>query len=81
MCIERLKTRPKLVLERAQQRIDMNTTSLRLLDPATVLAKGWSITRTSNGKIVRSISDVVQGDTLMTTLIDGHVTSTVEEVV
>jgi exodeoxyribonuclease VII large subunit len=81
MCIERLKTRPKLVLERAQQRIDMNRTSLRLLDPATVLAKGWSITRTSSGTIVRSISDVAHGDTLVTTLIDGQVTSTVEEVV
>ena len=81
MCVERLKTRPKLVLERAQQRIDMNKTSLRLLDPATVLAKGWSITRTTSGQIVRSISDVAQGDTLVTTLIDGHVTSTVEEVV
>ena len=81
MCVERLKTRPKLVLERAQQRIDMNKTSLRLLDPATVLAKGWSITRTTSGQIVRSISDVAQGDTLVTTLVDGHVTSTVEEVV
>jgi exodeoxyribonuclease VII large subunit len=81
MCIERLRTRPKLVLERAQQRIEMNKTSLRLLDPATVLAKGWSITRTSSGAIVRSISDVAQGDTLVTTLIDGQVTSTVEEVV
>jgi len=81
MCVERLRTRPKLVLERAQQRIDMNKTSLRLLDPATVLAKGWSITRTTSGQIVRSISDVAQGDTLVTTLVDGHVTSTVEEVV
>lgn len=81
MCIERLRTRPKLVLERAQQRIEMNATTLRLLDPATVLAKGWSITRTSSGAIVRSISDVAQGDTLVTTLIDGQVTSTVEEVV
>jgi exodeoxyribonuclease VII large subunit len=52
-----------------------------LLDHATVLAKGWSITRTSSGTIVRSISDVAQGDTLVTTLIDGQVTSTVEEVV
>jgi exodeoxyribonuclease VII large subunit len=81
MCIERLRTRPKLVLERAQQRIEMNKTSLRLLDPATVLAKGWSITRTSSGAIVRSVSDVAQGGTLVTTLIDGQVTSTVEEVV
>lgn len=81
MCIERLTTRPKSVLERAQQRIDMNKTSLRLLDPATVLAKGWSITRTSSGKIVRSISDVAKGDTLVTTVIDGQVTSTIEEVV
>lgn len=81
MCIERLRTRPKLVLERANQRIEMNKTTLRLLDPATVLAKGWSITRTSSGQIVRSKSDVKQGDSLVTTLIDGQITSTVKEIV
>lgn len=81
MCIERLRTRPKLVLERANQRIEMNKTTLRLLDPATVLAKGWSITRTLSGQIVRSKSDVKQGDSLVTTLIDGQITSTVKEIV
>lgn len=81
MCIERLRTRPKLVLERANQRIEMNKTTLRLLDPATVLAKGWSITRTLSGQIIRSKSDVKQGDSLVTTLIDGQITSTVKEIV
>lgn len=79
MCIERLRTRPQLVLERAQQRIDLSRNSLRLLDPATVLARGWSITRTSRGEIVRSLKDVSVGEKVETTVADGRFVSTVEE--
>ena len=79
MCVERLKTRPKLILERAQQRIEMNRTSLRLLDPATVLARGWSITRTATGQIIRTLDDVSVGDTIETTVAGGRFVSTVEE--
>jgi exodeoxyribonuclease VII large subunit len=51
-----------------------------LLDPAITMARGWSITRNVNGDLVRSISEVSPGEKVVTTLVDGSVTSTVEGV-
>jgi exodeoxyribonuclease VII large subunit len=47
------------------------------LDPQRALARGWSITRTQTGTVVRHHDDVAAGDTLVTTLLGGDVTSTV----
>ena len=78
--VERLRTRPRTALDRQAQRLTMHAASLRLLDPVTTMARGWSITRDANGKVVRSITDVHPGDTVVTALADGSVTSTVEGV-
>lgn len=78
--VERLRTRPRTALDRQAQRLTMHAASLRLLDPVTTMARGWSITRDANGKVVRSIADVHPGDTVVTALADGSVTSTVEGV-
>lgn len=78
LAVERLRTRPRTVLERNSQRLMMYSESLRLLDPVTTMKRGWSITRTASGDIVRSKNDVEKGDTLITVLADGSVTSTVE---
>ncbi len=48
------------------------------VDPARALARGWSITRTADGALVRSIADVLPGTALRTTIGDGTVTSTVD---
>jgi exodeoxyribonuclease VII large subunit len=48
------------------------------LDPARTLARGWSITRTSDGRLVRSVADVTHGDELLTTVSDGTTRSRVE---
>lgn len=78
LAVERLRTRPRTVLERNAQRLTMYTESLRLLDPVTTMKRGWSITRTASGEIIRSINDVQPGDTVVTVLADGSMTSTVE---
>jgi exodeoxyribonuclease VII large subunit len=78
--VERLRTRPRTALDRQAQRLTMHAASLRLLDPVTTMARGWSITRDASGKVVRSITDVHPGDTVVTALADGSVTSTVEGV-
>jgi exodeoxyribonuclease VII large subunit len=78
LAVERLRTRPRTGLERNAQRLTMYTESLRLLDPVTTMKRGWSITRTASGEIVRSINDVQPGDTVVTVLADGSMTSTVE---
>jgi exodeoxyribonuclease VII large subunit len=42
-----------------------------------VLTRGWSITRTADGRTLRSAADAAAGDELVTTLADGSVRSTV----
>ncbi len=64
-------------LRHASARVDVLSARLTALDPARALARGWTITRTSTGTIVRGLADVAAGDTLVTQLVDGSVTSTV----
>jgi len=78
--VERLRTRPRTALERQSQKLMMHAASVRLLDPVTTMARGWSITRDSAGNVVRSISEIKKGDTVVTALADGSITSTVEGV-
>jgi exodeoxyribonuclease VII large subunit len=67
-------------LRRAEMDLASTGTRLSALDPARALARGWSITRTTAGSVVRRSTDVRPGDTLVTTLADGTVTSTVAAV-
>jgi exodeoxyribonuclease VII large subunit len=78
MAIERLTTRPRVALDRQKQILEMRASTLRLLDPATTLARGWSITRDAQGNIVKSINDVSLGDVLTTALANGSISSRVE---
>jgi len=50
---------------------------IRALDPERTLARGWSITRRSDGRVVRSPADVAVGDALTTTVAAGQLSSTV----
>ena len=51
----------------------------RALDPARVLARGFSITHSAGGRLVRSPADAAVGTELVTTLADGEVRSTVTD--
>jgi exodeoxyribonuclease VII large subunit len=78
--VERLVTRPAKVLQHQRSQVDLMSAKVQLLDPKYTMARGWSITRTVEGKIVRSVSDVSVGDSLVTALADGEVTSSVQGV-
>jgi len=78
MAIERLTTRPRNALERQKQILEMRASTVRFLDPAVTMARGWSITRDSNGNVVRSTDQVSAGDVLVTSLAQGSITSRVE---
>ncbi|MBT3246600.1 MAG: exodeoxyribonuclease VII large subunit [Actinobacteria bacterium] len=60
------------------ERLDSLAARLRALDPARVLARGWSITRHRDGQLVRSTSGLSTGDGLVTLVADGTVNSTVD---
>jgi exodeoxyribonuclease VII large subunit len=53
--------------------------SLAGLDPTAVLARGYSITRTAEGKVVRDASGVREGDDIFTTLAQGSLQSRVKK--
>lgn len=63
-------------LTRALAHVGQIEARTRAHDPVHALARGWSTT-TAAGRLVRSVADVRAGDTLVTRLADGTVTSTV----
>ena len=50
------------------------------LDPSLMLRRGYTLTYLPDGKLVRSVSDLHQGDRLTTRLADGSATAIVEEI-
>jgi exodeoxyribonuclease VII large subunit len=58
-------------------RLDAIEARVRALDPQRTLARGWSITRRADGRIVRDAREVAVGDVLVTALAIGEVTSEV----
>ena len=76
----RLERRPARVLDAAARELDGVDARVRALDPARVLARGWSVTRRDYGTVVRSVDDVASGSRLRTTVGDGAIDSTVGSV-
>lgn len=72
----------------AARRVDVGSQTLeglaatvRAHDPAVALARGWTITRTHDGRVLRSITDVAPGEQIVTVLADGTVHSTVSDAI
>lgn len=74
----RLVRSTTVALSRHGDQLTALTARLRALDPAAILARGWSITRRAGGDLVRSTTDVRGGDALETRFADGTVRSTVD---
>ena len=76
--VGRLARRPLQLAVEQSRTIDQIEARVRLLDPVHTLARGWSLTRTADGRIVRDPSDIAIGDAIVTTLANGTLTSTVD---
>ncbi len=57
-----------------QQQVKGLNARLTLLSPLGVLARGYALTFAENGQIVRSVTQVQQGDNLTVRLADGEIT-------
>ncbi|HKB03108.1 MAG TPA: exodeoxyribonuclease VII large subunit [Gemmataceae bacterium] len=67
-------------LERARNRVAALAGRLESLSPLNVLARGYSLTRTADGQVVRDARSVQVADELVTRLAAGEVVSCVVEV-
>ena len=61
----------------ASRHLDNIAERVRLLDPEHTLARGWSITRDADGRVLRSRAEVAAGDLVSTQLADGAIESVV----
>lgn len=64
----------------ASHRLAMLTVRLDGVSPLATLGRGYSITRTQSGEVINRAAQVNAGQTLVTTLAEGHLQVRVEEV-
>ncbi len=64
-------------VNKASEMLGGLATQLRVVSPQSVLDRGFSITTTKGGAIVRSVAEVAKGDILTTRVADGVIESTV----
>lgn len=67
-------------LDPEARHLDAVAARVRLLDPVTTMARGWSITRTADGRTVRDAADLAPGTEIVTTFARGSASSRVESV-
>lgn len=65
------------ILRQKESLVSLEKT-VQALDPLQVIKRGFSITL-RNGKVIKSFSDVTEGDDITTITADGHIVSTVKK--
>lgn len=80
MALRQLQSRMESILQQRQHKFSLLAAQLDALSPLTVLARGYSITKTEAGKALRSIEGVRWGDEIRTQVADGDVVSVVQQV-
>ncbi len=77
LAVARIDVARRHALRRSEDRVGLVEAKIRALDPAIALARGWSITRDQQGRVVRSVGDLATGATVTTQVADGSATSTI----
>jgi exodeoxyribonuclease VII large subunit len=72
-----LARRPWRALAQAERELAVSEAVARGADPSRLMRRGWSITRTATGSVVRDPADVVVGDRLVTAVAAGTIASEV----
>jgi len=76
-----VKQFPRLAIKataRKQEQLQHLVVKVQLLDPARLLARGYTITTNSDGRVICGMNDLKKGDKLLTRFRDGTTSSTVE---
>ncbi|MBN2163731.1 MAG: exodeoxyribonuclease VII large subunit [Pontiellaceae bacterium] len=74
-----MRHRMESELERKRQVVSRLESQLRMLNPLAVLGRGYSLTRTPDGNVIRSAAALKPGDRLVTQFAEGKVISNVAE--
>jgi exodeoxyribonuclease VII large subunit len=78
---EKLKEKLLQLFKKEHDWIRSKTDNLRHLDPRQVLKRGYSLTRNSNGKLIKDIESVHKGECIETIIFQGTIISEVNETI
>jgi exodeoxyribonuclease VII large subunit len=78
--VRRLDPATRRLVAAAHESTATRRSLLAAYDPRQLMSRGWSITTTVDGKLVRTVGDLVAGTTLLTRVVDGVARSTVTDV-
>ncbi|MCU1378392.1 MAG: xseA, partial [Acidimicrobiales bacterium] len=73
----RLRRAGRATAEARARQLDVLAAQVAAADPTRLLARGWSLTRTAEGRLVRSPDDAPPGTEVITTLAAGRLRSQV----
>jgi exodeoxyribonuclease VII large subunit len=76
---QRLSTLASHALDSCEERLSNRQAMLQAFDPRRQMARGWSLTRRPDGKVLRSVAQLAAGEQIVTILADGSVISRVED--
>ncbi len=74
---DRLERNMRASIDRQRATIDAIDKHLHAVGPDQVLSRGYSITLTAGGQVVRRVGDVSPGDGIVTRVFDGEIASTI----
>lgn len=74
---KRLDLAIKVALDKSNEKVNSLSARLKSINPHNVINRGYSMTMDQNGKVVSSIKQINEGETLKSILKDGIITSKV----
>ena len=69
----------KFLLENEKTKLTNKAATLRAVDPATSLKRGFSLVYTDGGDLVKSITQINPANTIKTEISDGRIISTINK--
>jgi exodeoxyribonuclease VII large subunit len=75
--VGQLRTLRTTALEAATSRIKLLASEIAGFDPVVLMRRGWSITYSAEGKVLKSVTHAKLGDDVTTRVADGTIVSTV----
>ena len=75
---ERMVGLEKGIVDRSRRRYLTSIAKLDAMSPLKVLTRGYAMAQRTDGKVIKSIHDVNNGDRLLVRVSDGHIAAMVE---
>jgi exodeoxyribonuclease VII large subunit len=70
----------KNLIRKLRHRFEMQVQAIHNLSPLAVMGRGYSIVTDKDNKLIKSVENIIEGDTLRIRLTDGHINADVASV-